>query len=93
MDELNILVIAIYMTIILSGWIKSRANMQGLDRLYNKKLRYENNHLNFQKSILRDGTPFGSQIKKKLGIISKTINFLSRWKEILKKQKEVLTNF
>ena len=58
--------------------------MQGLDRLYNKKLRYEHHHLIFQESTFRDVTPFGLRIKKKPGIIPKSINFLSRWKEILK---------
>ena len=58
--------------------------MQGLDRLYNKKLRYEHHYLNFQESILRDVAQFGLRIKNKPGIAPKSINLLSRWKEILR---------
>ena len=64
--------------------------MQGLDLLYNKELRYEHHHLNFQERILRDVTPFGLRIKKKSGITPKSINFLSRWKEILKQTERGL---
>ena len=81
MDELNILVITIYMTIILSGWIKNGRDMQGLDRLYNKKLRYEHHHLNFQESILQDVTPFGLRIKKKPAITPKSTNFCHNGKK------------
>ena len=40
--------------------------MSGLDRLYNKKLRYEHHHLNFQESILRDVTPFVYESRRNL---------------------------
>ena len=39
MDKFN-LPVTIYIAIILSGWIKNGRDMQGLDILYNKKLRY-----------------------------------------------------
>ena len=38
MDELNISMITIYMTIKLSGCFRNGRDMQGLDRLYNKNL-------------------------------------------------------
>ena len=40
--------------------------MSGLDRLYNKKLRYEHHHLNIQESILRDVTPFVYESRRNL---------------------------
>ena len=64
--------------------------MLGPGRLYNKKLYYENRHLNFKESILRDVTPFGLRIKKKPGITQKSTNSLPRWKEILKQAERSL---
>ena len=90
MDHLNVSVITMYMTIILSAWIKNRSNTQVLDKLYNKKIRYVNHYLNFQESILGDVTPFCLRIKKKHGITPKSINFLSRWEGILKQAERSL---
>ena len=64
--------------------------MEGLDILYNKKLCYGHDHLNFQENILRDITPFGSHIKRKPGITPKSIKFLSRCKEMLKQSERGL---
>ena len=80
----------IYIYIILSGWIKIGKDMEGLDILYNKKLCYGHDHLNFQENILRDITPFGSHIKRKPGITPKSIKFLSRCKEMLKQSERGL---
>ena len=63
MDEFNISVITIYMTIKLSGcFIKTSLGVS---------------LFNFQESILRNVTPFDLRIKKKPGITPKSINFLS----------------
>ena len=50
--------------------------MQGLDILYNEKLRYEHHYLNLQERILWDATLFCLRIKKKAVITPKSINFL-----------------
>ena len=68
MDRSEIFGITIYISIILSGWINNGKVMEGLENIYNKKLYYEHYHQNFDKSILRDITPYGLSIYKKAGI-------------------------
>lgn len=76
MDKFNLTVTTMYIAIILSGWIKNLKEMQGLDILYNEKLRYEHHYLNLQEIILWDATLFCLRIKKKAVITPKSINFL-----------------
>ena len=58
MDRSEIFVITIYISIIASGWINNREVMQGLEKIYYKKLRYEHHHKNFEESTLRHITPY-----------------------------------
>ena len=62
MDRFETFVITIYISIIASGWINKREVMQGLEKIYYKKLCYEHHHKNFEESILRDITPYGLRI-------------------------------
>ena len=36
-----------YISIIASGWINNKEVMQGLEKIYYKKLRYEHHHKKF----------------------------------------------
>ena len=58
--------------------------MQGLEKIYYKKLRYEHHHKNFEESILRDITPSGLRIYKKPGISGISPGFIEQWNAVLK---------
>ena len=84
MDRFETFVITIYISIIASGWINNRGVMQGLEKIYYKKLRYEHHHKNFEESILRDITPYGLRIYKKPGISGISPGFMEQWNAVLK---------
>ena len=58
--------------------------MQGLEEIYNKRLRYEHHHKNFEESILRDITPYGLRINKKPEISGISLSFMEQWNAVLK---------
>ena len=84
MGRSEISVITIYISIIASGWINSREVMQGLEKIFYKKLRYDHHHKNFEESILRDITPYGLRIYKKPGISGTSPGFIEQWNAVLK---------
>ena len=90
MDRSEIYVITIDISIIVSGWINNGKVMQGLENIYNKKLRYEHHHKNFEESILRDITPYGLSIYKKPGIGGISPDFMEQWNSVLKSKERHL---
>ena len=71
-------------SIIVSGWINNGKVMQSLENIYNKKLRYEHHHKNFEESILRDITPYGLRIYKKSEISGISPDFMGQWNSVSK---------
>ena len=84
MDRSEISVITIYISIIASGWINNGKVIQGLEKIYSKKLRCEHHHKNFEESILRDTTPYGLTIYNKPGISGISPGFMEQWNAVLK---------
>ena len=84
MDKSEISLITVYISIIVSSWINNGKVMQGLEKIYYKKLRYEHHHKNFEESVLRDITPYGLRIYKKLGISGISPGFMEQWNAVLK---------
>ena len=70
----------------MSGWINNRK----LENIYNKKLHYEHHHKNFEESILRDITPYGMRIYKKLGISGISPDFMEQRNSVLKSRERHL---
>ena len=67
--------------------------MQGLEEIYNKILRYEYHHKNFEESILRDITPYGLRINKKPEISGISPSFMEQWNAVLKSTERHLVKF
>ena len=83
MDRSEISVITIFICIIASGWINNGEVMQGLEKIYHKKLRYEHHHKNFEESVFRDITPYGLRICKKPGISGISPGFMEQCNAVL----------
>ena len=84
MDKSEISLITVYISIIVSSWINNGKVMQGLEKIYYKKLHYEHHHKNFEESVLRDITPYGLRIYKKPGISGISPGFMEQWNAVLK---------
>ena len=84
MDKSEISLITVYISIIVSSWINNGKVMEGLEKNYYKKLRYEHHHKNFEESVLRDITPYGLRIYKKPVISGISPGFMEQWNAVLK---------
>ena len=93
MDKSEISLITVYISIIVSSWINNGKVMQGLEKIYYEKLRYEHHHKNFEESVLRDITPYGLRIYKKPGISGISPGFMEQWNATEKSTERHLVKF
>ena len=92
MDELNISVITIYMTIKLSGCFRNGRDMQGLDRLYNKNLVRSVTIQIFKKAFYGMLHHLTYELRRNLVLHQNQSTFCHDGKKYQIRQKEILSN-
>ena len=92
MEELNISVITIYMTIKLKGCFKSGRDMQGLDRLYNKTFAMSVTIQIFKKAFYGILHHLAYESRRNLVLHQNQSTYCHDGKKYQIRQKEILSN-